>query len=379
MFPEELRRNPYPFFQQLRESAPVLHNAAADLWFVFDYDGVKRVLTDQEHFSSAVWASGVTSQWLVFSDPPRHSKLRALISRAFTVRTVADLEPRIREISKTLLQPLRGTIDLVAEYTVPLPLRVIAEMLGAPAEDYPRFRRWSDAVLGLIHSVSRDAKKAAAEEAFRDVTGEMREYVGALLRARHSDPTDDLLTRLLYAEVDETRLSEEEILGFFQLLLVAGHETTTNLLTNAIVSLAEHPEQRERLTPEGMSSAIEEVLRYRSPVQATFRRTRRPVELHGQTIPEGKLVLPMIGSANRDPKHFREPERFDVTRDPNPHLAFGHGMHFCIGAPLTRLEARIALPDLLARKPEVLDLEWTPRDAFHVHGPSQLQVRLARD
>jgi cytochrome P450 len=378
MFPEELRRNPYPMYAQLRGSAPVLHNVQADLFFLFDYDSVKRALTDHESFSSAVVPSGATSQWLMFIDAPRHTKLRALITRAFTPRAVTDLEPRIREISRALLQPLSGEIDLVAEYAVPLPLMVIAEMLGAPAGDYARFRHWSDAILGLIHSVSADEKKAAAEQAFRDVTEEMRGYLSELLASRRREPQEDLLTRLLHAEVEGQRLSEEEILGFFQLLLVAGHETTTNLISNTIVSFAEHPHELQRLrdNPSLLPSAIEEVLRYRSPVQATFRRARRAIELHGQTIEEGKLLLPMMGSANRDPAHFSEPDRFDITRDPNPHIAFGHGLHFCIGAPLSRLEARVAIPDLLARIDKLEIGDWPPREAFHVHGPARLSVRL---
>lgn len=383
-FSKEVRRNPYPMFEQIRRGSPVLHNPAADLWMVFDYDGVKRVLTDHESFSSAVSPSGATSQWLIFFDPPRHTKLRALITRAFTPRAVADLEPRIRELSAQLLDSLMDheEIDLVADYAVPLPLRVISEMLGAPAVDYPRFRRWSDVILGLSHSVSGDENAAAAEREFGVVTEEMRGYLGELLTQRRAAPRQDLLTGLVEASVDGVRLSDDEILGFFQLLLVAGHETTTNLISNAIVSLVESPAELARLraSPELLSSAIEEVLRYRSPVQATFRLTRRDIELHGQVIPAGKLVLPMMGSANRDPRQFQDAERFDITRDPNPHLAFGHGMHFCIGAPLSRLEAKIALPDLLARMKtiELTTKEWEPREAFHVHGPARLPIRFKR-
>jgi cytochrome P450 len=381
-FSAEVRRNPYPMFEQIRLASPVLHNPAADLWMVFDYDGVKRALTDHESFSSAATPGGATSQWLIFFDPPRHTKLRALISGAFTARAVADLEPRIRELSAQLLDPLmdREEIDLVADYAVPLPLKVIAEMLGAPAVDYPRFRRWSDVMLGLAHTVSRDEKAAAAEREFGAATEDMRGYLGELLAQRRAAPREDLLTRLVEADVDGVRLSDDEILGFFQLLLLAGHETTTNLISNAIVSLVESPGELARLraSPELLSSAIEEVLRYRSPVQAIFRLTRRDVELHGQVIPAGKLVLPMLGSANRDARQFQDPERFDITRDPNPHLAFGHGMHFCIGAPLSRLEARIALPDLLTRMKtiEIATNEWEPREAFHVHGPTRLPIRF---
>jgi cytochrome P450 len=191
-----------------------------------------------------------------------------------------------------------------------------------------------------------------------------------------------LLTRLTEAEVDGERLTAEEILGFFQLLLLAGQETTTNLITNAVLCLVEHPDQLARLraAPELLPSAIEEVLRYRSPFQWFYRVTRRDAEVHGQTIPAGKLVLVGVGAANRDPKQFRDAGRFDITRDPNPHLGFGHGIHFCLGAPLARLEARVALTDILGRLEGLAlanDEPWEPRPALHVHGPTRLPVRFA--
>jgi len=207
----------------------------------------------------------------------------------------------------------------------------------------------------------------------------MGPFVARLLEQRRTRPADDMLTRLVEAEVDGDRLSEDDILGFFQLLLLAGSETTTNLIGSAVLCLAEDPDQLARLRaePDLLPSAIEEVLRYRPPVQAVFRQTRRDVELGGRTIPAGKLVMAMIGSANRDPRQFRHPRRFDVARDPNPHVAFGHGIHFCIGAPLARLEARIALADFLARAPRFrLDGRWMPGLSFHVHGPTRLPIRF---
>jgi cytochrome P450 len=194
-------------------------------------------------------------------------------------------------------------------------------------------------------------------------------------------PGDDLLTRLVQAEVDGERLSEQEIIGFVELLIVAGQETTSNLIANAVLCFIENPGELARLQAalELWAKAIEEVLRYRSPVQWVFRATRCDVAMHGQTIPAGKLVLPMIGSANRDPLVFTEPGRFDVAREPNPHIAFGHGIHFCLGAPLARLEASIALPDLVARLKHLEpagDEPWEPRSALHVLGPTRLRVRF---
>ena len=224
-----------------------------------------------------------------------------------------------------------------------------------------------------------EAERTARE--FAAVTDEMQAYLTGLIAERRAAPRDDLLTQLIAAEVDGERLTEEELLGFFQLLLSAGHETTTNLLSNTILCLLEHPEQLARLRadPGLLPLAIEEVLRYRSPVQTMFRVTRRDLPLHGQTIPAGKLVMPMIGSANRDPRKFPDAHRFDITRDPNPHLAFGHGIHFCIGAPLSRLEARIALGVFLERVKHfelASDTPWEPRRAIHVHGPLHLPLRL---
>lgn len=381
---DEIRRDPYPTYAQLRTRSPLLHDAQSDAWSVFDYEGVKRVLTDHEAFSSIVAPpSAQTSRWLVFADPPRHAQLRALIMRAFTSKSVAGLEPRIRALSHALLNGSieRGEMDLVADFSVPLPLIVIAEMFGAPIEDQPRFKRWSHVIMALGYTLEGGEAAARVLQAFAEVSAEMKVYLHALAQQRRALPQDDLLTRLVEAEVDGTRLTEDELLGFFQLLLSAGHETTTNLLNNAVLCLLEHPDALAQLqaSPALLPSVIEEVLRYRSPVQTMFRLTRREVSLHGQVIPAGKLVLPMIGAANRDPLKFRDAERFDIHRDPNPHVAFGHGIHFCIGAPLSRLEARVALSVLLERLKDfrlASHEPWTPRKAIHVHGPTHLPLRF---
>jgi cytochrome P450 len=241
-------------------------------------------------------------------------------------------------------------MDLVGDFAAPLPLMVIAQLLGAPSDDWPRFRAWSEAMLGLADTIGGGTSATAAVSTFGEAHEALRGYLVGLLAARREAPGDDLLTRLVAAEVDGSRLTDDEILGFFELLLLAGHETTTNLISNAMLCFAEHPDQLARLrhAPELLPAAIEEVLRYRSPVQAVFRTTRREVTLHGATIPASQLVLLMLGAANRDPARFTEPDRFDIDRRPGAHLAFGHGIHFCVGAPLARLEARVALTELLA-------------------------------
>lgn len=381
---DDMRRNPYPAYNQLRGRSPVLHEPRADLWMLFDYEGVKRALNDHDAFSSVVAPpTAMTSQWLVFADPPRHTRLRGLIMRAFTPRAVASLESRIQELSRELLAPAleRGELDLAEDFSVPLPLIVIAEMLGAPAVDRPRFKRWSDVIMALGYALSGGEEAARVHSEFAAVTAEMRGYIADLAEQRRAAPKDDLLTRLVEAEVEGERLTQDELLGFFQLLLSAGHETATNLINNAILCLLENPGQLARLRaePRLLASALEEVLRYRSPVQAMFRMSRRDVSLHGQVIPAGKMVMAMIGSANRDPLKFRDAEHFDITRDPNPHIAFGHGIHFCIGAPLSRLEARIALSTFLEQVKGfelASDAPWEPRRAIHVHGPTHLPIRL---
>ncbi|MFP2926000.1 cytochrome P450 [Pyxidicoccus sp. 3LG] len=381
---DDMRRNPYPFYAQAREHFPVLHEPNADMWLLFDYDSVKRALNDHEAFSSIVeTGSGTTPDWLVFSDPPRHSKLRAIVMRAFTPKSIASLEPRVRELSRELLASAleRGELDLVADYAAPLPVMVIAEMIGIPISDRRRFLGWADIIMLLSYTLSGGEAAARALEAHARTKDEMRLYLRDLANERRKAPKDDLLTRLVEAEVDGERLTEDELLGFFQLLLSAGTETTTNLISNATLSFLEHPEQLARLRAEPglLPSAIEEVLRFRTPVQLAFRSTKREVELNGQKLPAGKLVLPMMGSANRDATKFKDPEVFDITRDPNPHIAFGHGIHFCLGAALSRLEGRVALTDLLERLQDLRlasDTPWAPRKALHVLGPISLPLRF---
>ena len=395
LFSDDTRRNPFPLYDHLRAACPVMLEPNSGVWMIFDYAGVKRAFDDTENFASDTASVGAhaTPPWMLFTDPPRHTKLRAIISKAFTPRTIEAMEERIRELSGELLdQAIAGgtatpqIIDLAADYSVPLPMRVIADMIGIPDADWPRYTRWSDAILKLSYTVRGLSLGGEASQqagaAFYATTAEMGDYLANVIPERRAHPKDDLLSRLVAAEVDGQRLSPEEVLAFFQLLIVGGQETTTNLINNAVLSLWENPEQLAllRRSPELLPSAIEETLRYRSPFQLLFRGTRRVVEMHGQTIPPGKLLFLMVGSANRDPKQFRDPHRYDITRDPNPHLAFGHGIHFCLGAPLSRLEARIALTDLLNRLPDLElagDSNWQPRPALHVYGPLKLPVRFA--
>jgi cytochrome P450 len=294
---------------------------------------------------------------------------------------VASLEPRIEALTHELLDKViaRGTMDLATEFAAQLPLLVIGELLGAPAEDRELLSRWSDVILHLGDTIYGGERAAKAIANYRAVKDEMQPYVERQLAERRVAPRDDLLTRLVEATVDGERLTDEEILNFFQLLLLAGSETTTNLISNAMLSLISYPDQfaRLRAAPELLPSAIEEVLRFRAPLQMVFRTTTCDVELQRRVIPAGELVLVMVGSANRDPKHFRDPARFDITRSPNSHVAFGHGAHFCIGSALARLEAKVALPALLSRMRDIrLAGPWTPHTAVSVHGPRKFPIRF---
>jgi cytochrome P450 len=380
-------RDPYPAYARLRASRPVLRDPRNGAWMILDHATVKRVLTDHDAFSSRVALGGYPGRWLIFSDPPRHTQLRALVGRAFTPRSVGDLAPRIETIAQDLLDRTRGRtsgdgiVDVVADFSVPLPMMVIAEMLGAPAEDWRILRGWSDAILGLVGTLSGGLEADTAVQRFGAMVDEMAPYLAALLAKRRAAPTDDLLTRLATAEIDGERLSDDDILAFFQLLLLAGHETTTNLISNALVCFIENEAATARLraNPSLLPAAIEEVLRYRSPVQAMFRATNRDVDLGHAVVPGGSLVLAMIGSANRDPAVFADAERFDLDRASNPHVAFGSGIHACVGAPLARLEAKIALTAILARWRAfdfAEDRAWEPRKAWNVHGPARLPLRI---
>ncbi len=312
LFSEEIRRDPYTLFSKMRAEAPLARIPPPfDAWAVFDYDNAKRVLNDAETFSSRVPAPN----WFIFFDAPEHTKQRSLISRAFTPKMIAALEPLIAKIAGELLDACEarikrgGEIDLAAEFSGPLPMKVIAHLIGIPMSDWEMYTSWSDTILTLSYTRSGDER---AERALRDyglVTIAMSQYLGKMIEQRRAKPQDDLLTRLIGAEIDGEKLSHEDILGFFQLLLVAGrgsHQRSAGLRTMLVLSFLEHPDQFAllRSRPELMGSAIEEVLRYRSPFAWIMRTPRRDVEVHGQTIPKGALVLAMLGSANRDAAKF---------------------------------------------------------------------------
>jgi cytochrome P450 len=351
---------PFPWYHHMRDEAPVAYDAERGSWNVFRFDDVKRVLTEYASFSSDFsGASGRSDQPLgssiISTDPPRHRQLRSLVTQAFTPRAVQQLAPRIATLVDELLAGVarRGRMDIIDDLAYPLPVIVIAELLGIPAQDRAQFKAWSDAIV---------TGAAGASAGGGDVQQQMGRYFMQLVAQRRQEPRDDLISGLLVAEIDGVRLSEVELLGFCVLLLIAGNETTTNLIGNAVLCFHDQPELQERLRrdPDLLAPTIEEVLRYRSPVQSMFRFAASDVELAGQPIRRGQRVIAWIGSANRDDRQFALADQFLPTRTPNQHLAFGHGVHFCLGAPLARLEARIALTALVNRLPALRRADAAP-------------------
>ena len=347
----------FAWFEEMREQNPVFKDEKTRIWQVFRYEDVLSILTDYTRFSSQAYelTGGFLSNSLIAKDPPDHRKLRNLVNQAFTPRAVAHLSDRVTQITQELLNEVRhkGAMDIVADIAFPLPAKVIAELLGVPAEDWDIFQRWAR-VDGSDAASRRESGQTMQEEMFS--------YFTNLLEERRRSPREDLISSLSVAEVDGERLSEPELLSFCTLLLAAGQETTKNLITNAIVCLTDHRESMERLInePALMPTAIEEILRFLPPVWFLFRQTKEDVELAGQHIPANQVVLAWTASANRDPARFPDPDRFDIEREPNRHLAFGHGIHFCVGAPLARLEAKIALPMMLQQLKNLQRVEGVP-------------------
>jgi cytochrome P450 len=351
----EQNLDPFPLYETMRQSYPVYHDPERDSWHVFRYEDVKRVLSEYATFSSQFRGSEPAdpsspfSASIISSDPPRHHQLRTLVAQAFTQRAVEALAPRITEIVSEYLDraPASGRMDVIQDLGIPLPVIVIAELLGIPSQDRQRFKHWSDYAVHATDSGTRvDFEAFSGNEIM-----EMGQYFFSTIEKRRQAPGDDLISGLLKASIDGEHLSMMELLGFCVLLLVAGNETTTNLIGNAMATFAEYPEVWEKLRsqPDLLPQAIEEVLRYRSPVQAMFRTTAGEVKMDHQTIPARASVVAWIGSANRDPQQFDAPNRLDIERSPNRHLAFGNGIHYCLGSPLARLEAKIALAALLKR------------------------------
>ena len=366
----EMAQDPYPTYAKLRGRDPVHRSRLMDAWVFSRFADVDAILRDHRHFSSDPRkrvASGrraslpnVEEPSMLFLDPPDHTRLRALVNKAFTPRAVAALEPHIRELTTTLLDAVDdpAAFDLMEAVAKPLPVIVIAEMLGIPPEDRARFAVWSDQRARILEPTLSPDERETADAAMRSLD----EYLMPIISARRVDPKDDIISALAQAEEEGDKLTEREVLIMLRLLLVAGNETTTNLIGNGVLALLRHPDQLAALRedPGLIPSAVEELLRFDSPVQVDVRSVLDDCEVNGFRVRRGDNVVTLLGAANRDPDRFEAPDRLDVRRGDQNHLSFGRGIHHCLGAPLARLEGRVVLQALIERFSSLRLLEDRP-------------------
>ncbi|MGH7916303.1 MAG: cytochrome P450 [Candidatus Binataceae bacterium] len=385
----EFRANPYPHYKPLMTRPPHNLDLFMPMTLVARYQDVVQVLHDHEHFSSVMPKLPIFEEQrqlfgeaatVLFSDPPVHTRLRRLVTRAFTPRRIANLEGHIRSVTNQLLDKVvsSGRFELMNDVAAPLPVMVIAGMLDVPSTDYARFKYWSDKIVESDNTLPGTPQPPEIVSAFHDLRG----YFAGEIERRRDHPGDDLVSLLIDAHETDEALSADELLSFVVLLLIAGNETTTNLLGNGMLTLGRNPDQFARLRANSASlpGAIEEMLRFDGPVQATTRFTSEAVNLNGTEIPAGGFVFVILAAANRDPAQFIDPEHFEIARDPNRHVAFGEGIHFCLGAALARLEARVAFEAMLARFPRLTlaTPEKAPayKGSYFLRGPAALELAL---
>ena len=396
LFDPAVRAEPYPLYQRVREAGPL--QVADGLVTVFSrYEDCEAVLRhpdarsdrrDSALFAQASSAGEGAVPWVeatppfLFLDPPDHTRLRRLVSKAFTARRVEQLRPSVERLVTDLLDAAGDDFEVVEGLAYPLPLAVIADLLGVPREDTSRLREWSVVLTrALDPSLALTGRPPEGLEQRVAAMEEFREYFSALTERRRAEPRDDLLSAMVAAEDGGDRLSVEELLTTCVLLLVAGHETTVNLIANGVLALIRHPEQLALLADDASlaPAVVEEVLRYDPPVQLTARVAGDELAVAGAQLPPGSLALLLLAAAGRDPAANPDPDRFDVRRPSPRHLAFGHGIHFCLGAPLARLEAQIALREFARRFPgaRLADEELRYRDAVTLRGLAELRVRTS--
>lgn len=386
IFHPEVRADPYPFYATLRSQDPVHWDEPMGFWVLTRYDDVASVFNDPRFSRAQGLMGGFTrlpeaeqkiaepvyrayAQSMPYTDPPYHTRLRGLVNKAFTPRVVERMRPYIQQVVDDLLDAVeaKGGLDVIRDLAYPLPLVVIAVLLGFPIEERQQLKKWSDdsfAVLGIVRHSPELMEGAARSMA------EMSNYIAALSQDRRLQPQEDLLTALVTVVDEGERLTQAELIANVSVLLAAGHETTSNLIGNGVLALLRHPGQLHKLRDDlaPVNNAVEEVMRYDNPVQIVYRSAAEDVEMSGRRIAKGQLVNMILGAANRDPDHFSDPDRFDITRDQGRNVGFGLGIHFCIGAPLARLEGQIAFSTLLSRFPDLRlaadTLEWQEHPTF---------------
>lgn len=385
LFTEAFTQNPFPVYEQMRDTEPIMRILFPDGqhgWIISKYDDAVAALKDSR-FVKDMRNVGIDEDApfmndnMLFSDPPDHKRLRGLVQKAFTPRLISGMRGRIQQIADELLSAVKGqeSINLIDDYAFPLPIIVISEMLGVPNSDRDKFRIWSNAL--IEHSGMQ------YDEEIRNLIMEFKDYLAVWIAKVRKQPGEDLISQLIIAEEQGDRLTEDELFNLVMLLIIAGHETTVNLIGNGILSLLQHPDQLQLLQgqPELIQQAIEEMLRYNGPVEfSTSRWVREDLEFKGVSMSRGELVIVSLTSANRDPEQFKDPDLFDITREKSPHLAFGKGIHLCLGAPLARLEGEIAINTLLKRYPNIRlkgdasELEWRP--GMIVRGVKEIPLYL---
>lgn len=383
----EFFADPYPFYKRLRSEAPVYWSERLQAWLVTSYAEVKPALNDPrlnsgDRIGSIMDRLPTTvrlemqplhrhmTRMMAFTDPPDHTRLRTLVAQAFTMRTVANLRPKIQLIVDNLLDIVKdnGQLDLVHDFAFHLPAIVICEMLGIPKHDREMFKRWSNDIVGFVSAGEVTPEKA---ERAQQSVGFLTDYFHHLVEERRHHPQDDLISALVAAEEQGDKLTEDELLSMCVLLFFAGFETTEGLIGNGLLALMRHPDQLQRLRtdPSLITASVEEFLRYDNSVQRQSRVASENIVMANQQIRQGQYVILFIGAANRDPAQFAEPDRLDISRADNRHIAFGYGIHFCVGAPLARLESQIAISTILRRIPHLQlateTLQWEKLLALH--------------
>ena len=375
---DEVAKDPYAVYRRLRDKDPIHRMRLIDAWVLTRYEHADAMLCDHKRFSAEdrrFHDVGLTT--MLDIDPPDHTRLRSLVSRAFTPRSVSRWHERVQEIADRLLDAVAGhdRFDPIAALGYPLPVTAIAEMLGVPAEDMDRFEGWSNDIALIVEPILTPVQV----EAVGCATEELFAYFETVVETRQREPKDDLVSALLAAEEEGDKLSREELLSAMLLILVAGNETTRNLIGNGMLALLRHPDQLQRLrdAPDLLEPAVDELLRYDSPVRIDGRVVREDLEIGGKRLRAGQKVIALLGAANRDPAAFENPEALDIGRENKSHLSFGRGIHYCLGASLALLEARIAFRGLLDRFPSIrLAAEPRYRDGIVLRGVESLWIEV---